>query len=79
MLTSPGFLWMLMVPCVCVSVYMCVFATVTWPDAPAVAAAWILSHRLVVLQLSPLHSNQGCVESGKHIFDILEFDVEIIY
>ena len=55
--------------CVCVSVYKCVFATVTWPDAPAVAAASVLSHRLVVLQLSPLHSNRGCVESG----------VEIIY
>lgn len=65
--------------CVCESVYLCVFATVTWSDAPAVAAVWVLSHRLVVLQLSPLHSNQGCVESGKHILDILECDVEIIY
>lgn len=68
-----------MVLCVCVSVYMCVFATATGPDAPAVAAAWVLSQRLVVLQLSSLRSNQGCVVSGKHIFDILEWDVEIIY
>lgn len=45
--------------CVCVSVYRCLFATVTWPDAPAVAAAWVLSHWLVVSQLSPPHSNQG--------------------
>lgn len=68
MLTSPGFLWMLMVPCVCV------FATVTWRHAPAVAAASVLSHRLAVL-----HSDQRCVAPGKHILDILECDVEIIY
>lgn len=42
MLTSPGFLWMLMM------VEVCALATVTWPDAPAAAAAWDLSHRLVV-------------------------------
>lgn len=33
MLTSPGVLWRLMVLC------MCMFATVAWPDAPAVA--WV--------------------------------------
>lgn len=62
MLTSPGFLWMLMVQC-----------------APAVAAASVLSHRLVASQLWPRHSDQRCVESGKHILDILECDVEFIY
>lgn len=62
---------------VCVSA--CAFAAVTCPDAPAVAPAWVLSHRLAVLQLSPLHSNQGCVESGKHMLDICECVVKIIY
>lgn len=55
------------------------FAPVFRPDAPAVAAASLLSHRLVVLQLLPLHSNQECVESGKHISDIIYCDVQIIY
>lgn len=40
MLTSPGFLWMLMV--------LRVFAAATWPHAPAVAAALVHSHRLCV-------------------------------
>ncbi|CAB1459740.1 unnamed protein product [Pleuronectes platessa] len=35
----------------------------SWPDASAVATVWVLSHRLVALQLSPPHSNAGCVVS----------------
>lgn len=54
MLTGPGFLWMLMEPCV--------FAPVTRTDAPAVASTRVLSHRVVALQLSPLHGNPGSVD-----------------
>ena len=68
-ITGPGLInadksWLFMdangaVVCVrvwmCVCVCVCVFAAVTRPDAPAAAAAaaWVFSHWLVILQLSP--------------------------
>ena len=60
MLTGPGFLWRLMVQsvCVCVSVcvLVCTLASISWFDAPAVAAATNSSF------CSSHHRNQGCVE-----------------